>query len=168
MNKVLTGVAAILAAVAISTVVTNSQDSAVGAVPSLEGTYMLISRDLPDGSVLKPPAVGGLLTFTKKYRNFNIFWKDAQGNPVSISYMASYNITAEKYTENCLYYMENNKGEGLKYNLEAMTASAPVMPADNGFAIKFPLWGEPTVTFSADKLTAVLEGAFTDHWVRVD
>jgi len=136
--------------------------------PSLEGFYMLMSRDLPDGTVLKSPAIGGLLTFTEKYRNFNIFWKDAKGNPVSISLMASYTLTADKYTENSLYYMENNKGEGLKYGLEPMTASAPVLPQDGGFSIKFPMWGEPTVTFTGKTMTGTLEGVFVDHWVKVD
>src|SRR5207249_3118770 len=32
--------------------------------PSFEGTYKLSSRTLPDGTVLKPPDINGLLTYT--------------------------------------------------------------------------------------------------------
>jgi hypothetical protein len=41
--------------------------------PSVEGTYRLVSRTLPDGKVQSPPDVIGLMTYTKGYRNFNIF-----------------------------------------------------------------------------------------------
>jgi len=49
------------------------------SAPSIEGTYKLSSRKLPDGTVLKPPDIMGLLTYTKSHRNFNIVWKDATG-----------------------------------------------------------------------------------------
>jgi hypothetical protein len=49
------------------------------SAPSIEGTYRLVSRQLPDGTVLKPPDIMGLLTYTKSHRNFNIVWKDATG-----------------------------------------------------------------------------------------
>ena len=39
--------------------------------PSIEGTYRLVSRDLPDGTKQVPPAIDGLITFTRGYRNFN-------------------------------------------------------------------------------------------------
>jgi len=53
--------------------------------PSIEGTYRLVSRDLPDGSKQVPPAIDGLITFTKGYRNFNIYWKDAGGKVFSVA-----------------------------------------------------------------------------------
>ncbi len=40
--------------------------------PSIEGTYQLESRDLPGGAKQTPPAVTGLVTCTKYYRNFNV------------------------------------------------------------------------------------------------
>jgi hypothetical protein len=49
------------------------------SAPTIDGTYQLSSRKLPDGTVLKPPDIMGLLTYTKSHRNFNIIWKDATG-----------------------------------------------------------------------------------------
>ena len=40
--------------------------------PSIEGTYRLISRDLPDGSKQIYPNIMGLITFTEKYPKFNV------------------------------------------------------------------------------------------------
>ena len=33
--------------------------------------------------------------------------------------------------------------------------------------MKFPLHGEPKVAFAGNKMTATAEGAFVDHWERV-
>jgi len=34
------------------------------SAPSIEGTYRLVSRQFPDGTMLKPPEVMGLWTYT--------------------------------------------------------------------------------------------------------
>ncbi len=38
------------------------------SAPSIEGTYKLSSRKLTDGTVLKPPDIMGLQTYTKSYQ----------------------------------------------------------------------------------------------------
>jgi hypothetical protein len=53
--------------------------SAPAQVPSIEGTYQLVSRKMPDGTMQGPPDIMGLLTYTKSHRNFNVIWKNAQG-----------------------------------------------------------------------------------------
>ena len=53
--------------------------TASAQTPSIEGTYQLVSRKLPDGTTLKPPDIMGLWTYTKTHRNFNIVRKDATG-----------------------------------------------------------------------------------------
>jgi hypothetical protein len=53
--------------------------SAAAQTPSIEGTYQLVSRKLPDGTMLHPPDVMGLWTYTKSHYNFNIVRKDADG-----------------------------------------------------------------------------------------
>ena len=47
--------------------------------PSIEGTYQLVRRELPDGTVQLPPAVKGMITYTKEFRNFSVVWKDNEG-----------------------------------------------------------------------------------------
>ena len=51
-------------------------------VPSLEGTYQFVAEKLPDGTVIKPPDIMGLMTYTKTHRNFNIVIKDAGAHPL--------------------------------------------------------------------------------------
>ena len=106
---------------------------------SLEGTYELVSRDLPDGTKQFPPDVVGLITYTKEYRNTNVYWKDADGEHSSVSSVGSYKLTDKEYSE---------KSNGrIEFTL--------------------PLWDEPTLVFEGDKITATKEGAFVDHWKRV-
>jgi hypothetical protein len=57
--------------------------------PSIEGTYQLISRKLSDGTVLRPPDIMGLNTFTKSHRNFNFVQKDATGKFASFSFVST-------------------------------------------------------------------------------
>ena len=78
---------------------------AVAQAPSIEGTYRRVSRTLRDGTVLKQPDVMGLQTSTKSYRNFNILSKDADGQFVSRSIVATYTLTPTDYIENTLFHI---------------------------------------------------------------
>ena len=42
------------------------------SAPSIAGTYRLVSRQLPDGTMLRPPEVMGLFTYTRTHRHFNM------------------------------------------------------------------------------------------------
>ena len=137
--------------------------------PSIKGSYRLVSRDLADGTKQVPPDIVGLITFTTKYRNFNIYWKDASGKPVSISNIATYQLTDKSYRETNVYYLMNDEsgGKGLSYDLSATSGASPVVMKGARIEIKLPLHDEPKVVFEGNRLTATREGAFVDHWVRV-
>ena len=79
--------------------------AALAQAPSIEGTYRLVSRTLQDGTVIKPPDVMGLQTYTKSYRNFNILSKDADGQFVSRSIVATYTLTPTEYIETTLFHI---------------------------------------------------------------
>ena len=64
--------------------------------PSIEGTYQLVRRELPDGTVQLPPAVKGMITYTKEFRNFSVVWKDDQGRFYSECYVARYTLTDQE------------------------------------------------------------------------
>ena len=66
--------------------------SASAQAPSIEGTYQLISRKLPDGTMLKPPDIMGLYTFTKTHIHFNIVRKDATGKFRSSSIVSTSDV----------------------------------------------------------------------------
>lgn len=134
----------------------------------LAGTYRLVSRDLPDGTTVGPPNTQGLLTYADGYRNFNIYWTDADGNPVSLSIIAEYELTDDTYTETNVYTMVNDAAAGgVSYDLAAASGSAPVTRGEGTLSLKLPLRNEPDVVVTADGLTATREGEFVDHWERV-
>src|SRR5438094_9358785 len=73
--------------------------SAGAQTPSIEGTYQLVSRKLPDGTMLKPPDIMALFTYTKTHRNFNIVIKDATGKCYSSSLLSTYPLTPIEHSE---------------------------------------------------------------------
>ena len=93
-----------LSALLMSTLLLVASD-ALAQAPSIEGTYRLVSRTLRDGTVLKPPDVMGLQTYTKSYRNFNILSKDPDGQFVSRSIVATYTLTPTDYIETTLFHI---------------------------------------------------------------
>lgn len=137
--------------------------------PSITGSYRLVARDLPDGTKQVPPDIVGLITYTTKYRNFNIYWKDANGKPVSISNIATYQLTGKEYRETNVYYLMNDESgdKGLSYDLSATSGVSPVSIKGSRVQMQLPLHNEPMVVFEENRLTATREGAFVDHWERV-
>lgn len=138
---------------------------------SIEGTYKFVSRTLANGTTIKPPIINGLFTYTQNYRNFNIMWVDSSGKHTSLSVVSKYKLTDKEYTETLLYEALNDetgmlsKNKGMSY-ITNKTKSVPV--SIKGDKITFsPPFDKPTVTFEGNKLTATLEGKFTDNWEKV-
>jgi hypothetical protein len=142
---------------------------AAGEAPSIEGTYKLVARELPSGTKHGPPDVLGLITYTKEYRNFNIYMKDTTGRSFSISSISAYKLTDKEYSEKNIYYMVNDdeSRDGVTYDLSGTTATSPVLVKDRRIEFQLPLHGEPAVVFEGDNLTATSKGAFIDYWERV-
>ncbi len=137
------------------------------AQTDIEGTYRLVSRDLPDGTTVSPPDIQGLLNYVDGYRNFNIYWTDAEGNATSISVIAEYELTEDTYTETNVYTMVNDS-TGVSYDLAPTSGSAPVTVGEGTLSFTLPLRDEPAVVFTDDGLTATGEGEFVDHWEEVE
>jgi hypothetical protein len=140
--------------------------------PSIEGTYRLVSRDLPDGSKQVPPAIDGLFTLTKGYRNFNIYRKDARGKLHSVSEIATYQLTPKEYRETNMFFLVNDEigGKGVSYDVSSQSAASPVTITGMRVQMQLPLHGEPEAAFEGNKLTATgkgVFGTFVDHWERL-
>jgi len=143
------------------------------AAPNIEGTYQLVRRELPDGTVQYPPAVKGMITFTREFRNFSVVWKDEEGRFYSEAYVARYTLTEEEYAETQEYLIRNDQigGKGISYDLSSTAAKTPVTV--EGGRVKFDL---PQAFESALSITAEFEGntfratgkdAFIDYWEKV-
>jgi hypothetical protein len=138
------------------------------SAPSIEGTYRLVSRRTPDGTMLRPPEVMGLFTYTKTHRNFNIVQKDAAGKFRSFSVVSTYTLTPTEYTETLLFSIRTDQIEGkdIVYDLSGQTGRAPVTV--DGGRIQFkPPFDPPSFVFEGNTLTATLEGRI-DVWEKVE
>jgi hypothetical protein len=138
--------------------------SAFAQTPSIQGTYRLVSRTLTDGTVLKPPEVIGLQTYTKEYRQFNIVTKDPEGRTVSRSIIARYTLTPTEYVETTLLHLLVRGNEVRDLSDQPQRATVTV----EGRRITIdPKQSEPRVTvFEDDKFTAS-SPANVDAWEKI-
>jgi hypothetical protein len=158
----------VLAAVTMLLVLTIGARCFAGEQPTIEGTYKLSSRKLPDGMMQKPPDIMGLLTYTKSHRNFNIVWKDAAGKFFSYSLASTYKLTPTEYSETLLFSILHDQigGKDIVYDLLGKTQSVPVNVEGGRLQFKLP-FDPPSVVFEGDKMTATAEGRFVDVWEKV-
>ena len=133
----------------------------------VEGTWRLIKRQLPDGTVQTPPTVVGLWTLTNGLRHINVFWHTPDGKPASIGVISKVKVTPNEYTETLIAFaLDDGSGNPVVYNFSGETKTAAVMREGGRISYKLP-FDPPSVVYQGDKLTATLEGAFVDYWERV-
>jgi hypothetical protein len=145
--------------------------AASAQAPSIEGTYQLISRKLPDGTMLSPPTIMGLCTFTKSHRNFNIVQKDATGKFASSSLVSTYKLTATEYSETLLFSIVTNQsgGKDIVYDLAGQTRSAPVTVEVGRIQFKSPLsTSQRSCVFEGNKWTSTSAEGSVDVWEKVE
>jgi hypothetical protein len=137
-------------------------------VPSIAGTYRLVSRQMPDGTMFRSPEVIGLFTYTKTHRNFNILQKGATGQWASFSVVSTYTLTPTAYTETLLYSVRTDLASGKDpvYDLSGETRSAPVTIEGGRLEFKAP-FEPPSFVFEGNRLTATRDGR-VDIWEKVD
>ena len=133
----------------------------------IDGTWRLIKRVLPDGTVQTPPAVVGLGTSTNGLRHLNVFWHTPDGKPASIGVISRIKFTATEYTETLIAFtLDDGSGQPAAYNFSGETRTAPVTTEGRRISFNLP-FDPPSVVYEGDKLTATLEGVFVDHWERL-
>jgi len=138
------------------------------ATPGPDGTWRLVKRVLPDSTVLTPPDVNGLMTFSNGYRNLNVASRDHNGLVFCRSAISKVKMTDSTYTETALYGFIHDEmhGQPVKYIFEEQTKTVPVKRDGSKISFKLP-FDPPTVVLDGDKMTATLEGQFVDVWERV-
>jgi len=147
--------------------------SAAAQTPSIEGTYQFVSRTLPDGTMLKPPDIMGLCTFTKSHRNFNLVQKDATGKFSSTSFVSTYKLTATEFTQTLLFSIRTDQigGKDIVYDLSGKTGSTPVTVEAGRIQFKETFagpFGTRSFVFEGNKWTSTAENnANVDVWEKV-
>lgn len=143
------------------------------AAPSIEGTYRLVRRELPDGTVQLPPIVKGMMTYTKEFRNFSVVWKDDKNRFYSECYVARYTLTDKEYAETSEYLIVDDQigGKGIRYDLSNTPARSPVSFDGTrvGFALPQPFERALSITveFDGGKFKVTGKDLFTDYWEKV-
>ena len=136
--------------------------------PSIEGTYQLVQRRLPDGTTKRPPEVMGVLTYTKDHRNFNVLWKDAGGRLFTYSVVSKYTLSEDEYSEQITFSTTHDQigGNPVEHAMSLPRRSVPV--TTEGGRIQFDLPFDPVVvTFERRRMTAT-SPEFVDTWERID
>ena len=141
--------------------------SAAAQTPSIEGTYQHVSRKLPDGTMLSPPDLMGLWTYTKSHRTFNGVRKDATGKFASFSLVSTYTLTATEYSETLLFSIRTDQigGKDTVYDLSGQTRSTLVTVEGGRIQFQLP-FESPSLVFEGNKLTATGR-AGVDVWEKV-
>ena len=145
------------------TAVILSASAALAQPPGIEGTYRLVSRTLRDGTVVRPPDVMGLQTYTKTHRNFNILSRDTDGQVTSRSIVATYTLTSTEYVETVLFHI---LVRGTEIRRELMAPAQRSAVSVDAQRIQFRLEQRVTV-YEGNRFTAT-SPASVDVWEKVD
>lgn len=137
--------------------------------PTIQGTYRLVSRELPDGTIVTPPQIMGLLTYTQTHRSITVAGEDASGKFFAMR-AATYTLSPTEYTETVLFRATNLSASAsdrtqIDYDVPAQPLSTPVTVA--GDRIEFRVPDEPVFAFEGTTMIATQEGQFVDTWERV-
>lgn len=163
MNRVFAKVVPLVAGTLVALVLAG----ATAHAGDIEGTWRLVKRVLPDGTVLTPPAVHGMGTAINGIRHLNVFWQTPDGKPASYGVIAKYRLTANTYTETTLASaFDDGSGGPVARGVNGDTKSVPVTREGGRITYKLP-FDPPAVTYEGDTLTATMEGIFVDHWERL-
>jgi hypothetical protein len=157
------------AILALAAFLTAAPCAAAGEANILEGSYRLVKRVLPNGKKVKHPDIVGFMTCTKTERSFTIMWKDGTGAPVSLSLIATYTLSKDKYCEKPLYWMQNNMGmPGISYESPPEKKQCADV-VTNAFGTSFDMPGEPErMLFTREGFIATAKDMWTDTWKRVE
>ena len=142
------------------------------ATPSIEGTYWLVRRELPDGGVVEYPEIRGTFSYSGEYRHFSIVWRDEAGMLQSRCYVARYTLTDKKYTETTEYLIDGDEQTSTtRHEIARMSASSPVTLDGDRIAFDLPQSFEKVLSirmeFEGDRITTTAADLFVDQWERV-
>ena len=121
----------------------------VALADDMEGTFRIVKRELPDGTVQTPPTVAGQWTMVNGYRQLNVFWHTPEGKPASAGGLWTYRISSNEYTETLIYLaVDDGSGKPVSYNVSGETKSVDVTRKGRRVSYKLP-FDPPSVVFEA-------------------
>ena len=132
-----------------------------------EGTWRLVMRKLPDGSVQTPPAVYGMGTTKNGINQLIVFWPTPDGKSASLSEISKWEWSeSEVAVTPVLTVFDDGSGKSPVYITGGETKRTPVSREGGRVSYQHPI-DPPFVVWEGDKLTATLEGVFVDYWEKM-
>jgi hypothetical protein len=108
------------------------------------------------------------MTFTGGLRHFHIHTPVIGGTGLELyNLVAEYELTGDTYTETRLYDVTSGSTGSPTYQLTGQPVSSAVTVDSGTVTFDEPNDG-PELAFTPTGLTATLEGAFVDHWEKIE
>lgn len=158
----------ILAVAAVSSVALSQAIAAPKQAASIDGTYELVRRVLPNGTVLRPPDVMALYTLSRGRFSLNLFFKNPDGTLASESSIGRYSFDRERYCEWISYTTRNNLDQPGVTNTAPALAQHCAAVAVRRRRYEFSPPGEGVaMRVGHEGFEAKIEGGGTDYWTKV-
>ncbi|HEY1925921.1 MAG TPA: hypothetical protein VGG92_00495 [Caulobacteraceae bacterium] len=137
-------------------------------VHSIDGTYELIERVLPNGTVLRPPSVMALYTLSHGRFSLNLFFKNPDGTLASESTIGRYTFSQQRYCEWIAHTIRNNFGRpGVSNTAPVLAQHCAPVTSQNG-RYRFAPPGEGLVmSVGAEGFEAKIDGGVKEYWTKV-
>jgi hypothetical protein len=132
----------------------------------MDGTWRLVKRKLPDGSVLMPPAVQGLVNISRGMEQTIVFWRTPDGKPASLAQIDRLEVSGSEIAATpILVIFDDGSGKPPLYTVGGERKRAPLSRQAGRITYQHPTH-PPFVVLEGDSFTATLDGVFTDYWER--
>ena len=133
----------------------------------MEGTWQLVMRQLPDGTIQRPPTVQGVFTVAKGIEQTIVSWPNAEGKQASLSQIDKFQLSETQVVATpVLIIFDDGSGKAPVYILGGETKRSPVTQQNGRVSYQHPTH-PPFVVREGSKLTATVEGAFVDYWEKL-
>lgn len=134
---------------------------------NIDGTWRLVMRKLPDGTVQTPPTVQGYSNTVDGVNQILVFWPGPNGKPASISSVIRFEMSETEITgTTVISVFDDGSGKPPLYNTVPATKTVPVERNGGRVSYQHP-FHQPFVVREGDQLTATVDGEFVDYWERV-
>jgi hypothetical protein len=142
--------------------------AAFACADEMEGTWRLVMRKLPDGTVQTPPTVQGVFTIKNGVEQTIVYWTTPEGKPASLSQIDKFELSDTQVSATAvLVIFDDGSGKPPKYTIGGETKRLPVTRQGGRISYQHPTH-PPFVVREGNKLTATLEGAFADYWEKLE
>lgn len=133
----------------------------------LEGTWRLTMRKLPDGTVLTPPTVQGLVNINKGLEQTIVSWRTPDGKSASLSQIDKIEVSETEFIATpVLVIFDDGSGKPPIYMEGGETKRSPVTKQAGRVSYQHPTH-PPFVVLEGNKFTATLKDVFVDHWEKL-